>query len=158
MGEWGFTNPVLVDEGGGIIAGHGRVLAAARIYASGEKLRLLNGEVLPAGCVPVLRTKGWSREKISAYVLADNKLALNASWDEDLLRLEMGDLRDAGYDLELTGFSDKELRTVFKEASTAATLGEIKYQIIVDCKDEVDQRLVLGRLEGQGLSCRLLML
>lgn len=93
--EFGFTNPVLVDEAGGIIAGHGRVLAA-------RKLGLER--------VPCLRLTGLTAAQKRAYVIADNKLALNAGWDMDILRGEMLDLRElAEVDLNLLGFDAKEL-------------------------------------------------
>jgi len=92
--EWGWTNPVLVDEQGGIIAGHGRVLAAQKLGISD---------------VPVLVATGWTEAQRRAYVLADNRLALDAGWDEDLLRSELADLGELGFDLPLTGFSDFEL-------------------------------------------------
>src|ERR1700712_1452016 len=87
--EWGWTVPVLVDETGMLIAGHGRVLAA-------RKLGLLEA--------PVTVARGWSEAQKRAYVLADNKLALNAAWDEDLLRVELADLREMGAALQLAGF------------------------------------------------------
>ena len=72
--EWGWTNPVLVDEDGGLIAGHGRLLAA-------RKLGLTQ--------IPTMVAKGWSEAQKRAYVIADNKLALNAGWDRDLLAIEL---------------------------------------------------------------------
>jgi ParB-like chromosome segregation protein Spo0J len=92
--EWGWTTPVLVDEQGGIIAGHGRTLAA-------HKLGMQD--------VPVVVATGWSDTKKRAYVIADNKLALNAGWDNELLALELGELGDLGFDLDLTGFTADEL-------------------------------------------------
>ena len=92
--EWGWTVPVLVDEAGGIIAGHGRILAA-------QKLGIAE--------VPVMVATGWTEAQKRAYVSADNKLALNAGWDDELLKLELGDLRDLDFDLSLTGFDDDEL-------------------------------------------------
>lgn len=92
--EWGWTVPVLVDEAGGIIAGHGRILAA-------QKLGITE--------VPVMVANGWTEAQKRAYVIADNKLALNAGWDDELLKLELGDLRELDFDLSLTGFSDEEL-------------------------------------------------
>ena len=92
--EWGFTTAVLVDEDGGIIAGHGRVMAA-------RKLGLTS--------LPVMVAAGWTDAQKRAYVIADNKLALNAGWDEELLALELGELDDMGFDLGLTGFSEDEL-------------------------------------------------
>ena len=88
--EWGWTTPVLVDEDSTIIAGHGRVLAA---------------QTLGIGRVPVMVARGWSEAQKRAYVIADNKLALNAGWDEDLLDVEIAGLKDLGFDLDLVGFS-----------------------------------------------------
>ena len=92
--EFGFTNPILIDEQGGIIAGHGRVLAA-------QKLNLTE--------VPAIELAHLSETQKRAYVIADNKLALNAGWDDELLRLEFAELEEAGFDLELTGFSLEEI-------------------------------------------------
>ena len=92
--EFGWTIPVLVDEQGTIIAGHGRILAA-------QKLGLQD--------IPVMVATGWSEAKRRLYVIADNKLALNAGWDEELLSLEIGDLKGLGVDLGLTGFGEIEL-------------------------------------------------
>ena len=89
MREWGWTNPVLIDEGGGIIAGHGRVLAARKL---GVKE------------VPCIVARGWSEAQKRAYVIADNQLALNAGWDNDMLKFEMAHLQLADFDLALTGF------------------------------------------------------
>jgi ParB-like chromosome segregation protein Spo0J len=92
--EFGWTNPVLVDSANGIIAGHGRVLAA-------RKLGLER--------VPVIELGHMSEAQRRAYVLADNQLALNAGWDEALLRLELADLSELGFDLGLIGFAEGEL-------------------------------------------------
>lgn len=92
--EWGWTTPVLVDEDGGIIAGHGRTLAA-------QKLKMKE--------IPVVVAKGWSDAKKRAYVIADNKLALNAGWDNEMLSLELGELGELGFDLDLTGFTPEEI-------------------------------------------------
>ena len=87
--EFGFTNPVLVDSEGGIVAGHGRVLAAG----------LLGMEYVPTIDI------GWLTDtQRRAYVIADNQLALNAGWDESILKLEIGELGDLGFDTELLGF------------------------------------------------------
>src|SRR5690242_17960829 len=96
--EWGWTTPILVDESGMLIAGHGRVLAA-------RKLRLTE--------IPVMVARGWSEAQRRAYVLADNKLALNAGWDVELLRVELTDLKTMGADLGLVGFDDDELAELF---------------------------------------------
>jgi DNA modification methylase len=95
--EWGFTSAILVDEDGGIIAGHGRVMAA-------RKLGLAS--------LPVMVAAGWSEAQKRAYVIADNKLALNAGWDNELLALELAELDGLGFDVELTGFSDEEIKAL----------------------------------------------
>jgi ParB-like chromosome segregation protein Spo0J len=87
--EWGWTVPVLVDEAGGIIAGHGRILAAKQ---------------LGIDTAPVMVASGWSDTKKRAYLIADNKLPLNAAWDPELLKLDLQDLKDNDFDLGLTGF------------------------------------------------------
>ena len=93
MKEWGWTNPILIDEGGSIIAGHGRVMAA----------RLLDIDSIPA-----IVAKGWTKAQIKAYALADNQLAMNAAWDVDMLRVELQGLDDLDFDLGLIGFPDLE--------------------------------------------------
>jgi len=98
--EWGWTTPVLVDEQGGIIAGHGRTLAA-------QKLKMTE--------VPVMVAKGWSDAKKRAYIIADNKLALNAGWDNEMLALELGEIGDLGFDLDLTGFTAEEIAALTPE-------------------------------------------
>ncbi len=105
--EFGFTIPVLVDEAGGIIAGHGRVLAA-RLLGMAE--------------VPVIVARGWSDVQRRAYILADNRLALGAGWDESLLALELGDLKEFGFDPGLAGFSPGEIEALFARAAAHAGL------------------------------------
>ena len=92
--EFGFTNPVLIDEDGGIIAGHGRTLAAQRLKMTE---------------VPTILLAGLTPAQKRAYVIADNKLALNAGWDIDFLKVELADLSSEGFDLSLTGFDPNEL-------------------------------------------------
>jgi hypothetical protein len=98
-----------VDEGDGIVAGHGRVLAAAELYAKGEVIRTVGGSEVPTGFVPVLVARGWSDEEKRAYVIADNQLALNAGWDQALLTLELRELKALNFDIGLIGFSPVEL-------------------------------------------------
>ena len=105
--EWGWTTPVLVDEDGGIIAGHGRTLAAQRLQMAE---------------VPVMVARGWSDAKKRAYVLADNKLAMNAGWDEEILQIELLALKDEGFNIDLIGFDGNELAEIF--ADDAKTIDE----------------------------------
>jgi len=92
--EWGWTVPILVDEEGSIIAGHGRVLAAVRLGIEEA---------------PVMVARGWSEAQKRAYVIADNKLTENAGWDQELLQLEVADLTSLDFDVALLGFSDQEM-------------------------------------------------
>jgi ParB-like chromosome segregation protein Spo0J len=104
--EFGFTNPVLIDPDGGIIAGHGRVLAARQ---------------LEMAQIPTICLSGLSETQRRAYRLTDNKMALNAGWDPELLRLELGELELDGFDLALTGFSDIELGELRAERTEGLT-------------------------------------
>lgn len=102
--EFGFTNPVLIGADGGIIAGHGRVMAA----------RKLGMEDVP--CIELGHLTPAQRR---AYVIADNRLALNAGWDDEMLRFELGELGDLGVDLDLLGFSGDELQALMRGADFA---------------------------------------
>ena len=103
--EFGFNNPVAIDADGMILCGHGRVMAA-------QKLGMTE---VPTVCLSHL-----SGTQVKAYILADNKLALNAGWDNDLLKVELEDLKDLDFDLNLTGFSDEELKDILVEEPTEA--------------------------------------
>lgn len=106
MREWGWTNPVLVDEDGNLIAGHGRVLAARQLdFAE----------------APVMVARGWTESQKRAYLIADNRLAESAGWDTALLRLEIGDLNAQGFDLALLGFRDGEIADLLTERTVGLT-------------------------------------
>lgn len=102
--EFGFCNPILIDAQTGIIAGHGRLLAA----------RQLGMETVP--CVRLGHLSDIQRR---AYILADNRLALDASWDEDMLTMELSALEIDGFDLDLTGFNAEELEQMLTVAPEA---------------------------------------
>jgi hypothetical protein len=160
IAEWGWTYPVLIDEGDRIIAGHGRVLAA-------RKLGIAE--------VPVIVARGWTQAQCRAYALADNQLALNASWDATLLKKEVGDLVGFGIDLTLVGFSVEELTELipgvpedlsFPESSPPPpdiTLGRKQgvyreqYGVIVVCRDEAHQRETFERLTSLGYKPRIVV-
>lgn len=114
--RWGWTTPILISPEGMIIAGHGRHAAALQLGIEE---------------VPVTVARGWSKDEIRAFVIADNKIALNAGWDEDLLRLEILDLQEVNFDVGAIGFDDKELSKL---------LGDIEADV--------------GRPDGPGLSER----
>lgn len=93
--EFGWTNPLLLDGENGIIAGHGR-LQAARLLGEKE--------------VPTIQLDGLTEMQKKAYIIADNKLALNAGWDNELLGIEITDLKEFGFDIDLLGFNEEELK------------------------------------------------
>lgn len=104
--EWGWTVPVLIEPDGGIIAGHGRVMAAQRLGITE---------------VPCMIADGWSEGQKRAYIIADNKLALNAGWDDEMLRVEFAELGDLGFDLGLTGFGEMELGALLADKTEGLT-------------------------------------
>lgn len=99
INEFGFTNPLLIDEKDNIIAGHGRLLAS-------KKLKMEE--------VPCIVISGLTEAQKKAYIIADNKMALNAGWDEELLKAELENLKELDFDLELTGFNVDELDDMFQ--------------------------------------------
>lgn len=107
--EFGFVNPVLIDEAGGIIAGHGRVMAARKLGIDE---------------VPCIRLAHLNENQKRAYVIADNKLALNAGWDEEMLKLEIKDLELAEFDISLLGFDAEELENILDKPETTEGLTE----------------------------------
>jgi len=116
--EFGFTNPVLIDGDGGIIAGHGRVLAA-------RKLKL--------AVVPCVRLAHLTPAQKKAYIIADNKLALNAGWDDEMLGLELADLQEGGFDMALIGFEPGELTTPDFEPGTNEDQSRLDEKSKVSC-------------------------
>ena len=111
INEFGFTNPLLIDEDNGVIAGHGRLMAA---------LSLDQAEV------PCIKLENLSEAQKKAYIIADNKIADNGGWDEDMLKMELIELKEDDYDLSFTGFDDKGLDAILSEG-----------EAIIDEKEEV---------------------
>ena len=111
--EFGFTNPILIDEKDGIIAGHGRLLAA---------------QLLDMQEVPTIRLVGLTQAQVKAYVIADNKLALNSGWDVEKLRLEIEDLDSLGLDLELLGFGEVELDSILNSSLDMSLLDDVNFE------------------------------
>jgi len=129
--EFGFTNPVLIDAENGIIAGHGRVMAASKLGL--EK-------------VPCIRLAHLTDTQKRAYIIADNKLALNAGWDEEMLGLELSELREADFDLGLIGFSAEDLASLENDTENidvdsgeGTPGGEANYLIIGEFKIPLDE-------------------
>ena len=117
INEFGFTNPLLIDEKDNIIAGHGRLMAS-------KKLGMEE--------VPCIVLKGLTEAQKKAYIIADNKMALNAGWDDELLKIELENLKELDFDLELTGFNVDELDDILGK-------NEEKVEIVEDEVPEVPE-------------------
>jgi ParB-like chromosome segregation protein Spo0J len=145
--EFGFLNPVIVDGENGIIAGHGRVMAA-------KKLGMTE---LPA--VEASHLTGAQRR---AYIIADNKLALNAGWDFEALKLEMIDLEQADFDLELTGFNNEEtlklLGDGIEEFNQNVNADDFidKFQLLVEYDSEHQLQKAYEDAKNRGLTCKII--
>ena len=142
--EFGFTNPILIDDDGGIIAGHGRLMAAKK---------------LDIDEVPCIRLGYLSEAQRKAYVIADNKLALNSGWDNDLLKIELMQLDSIDFDLNLTGFDLSELANIFDPVTEEIELKEQAYSetfnIIIECDDEQNQEFIYNELQEKGYKCQV---
>lgn len=144
--EFGWTNPILVDGENGIIAGHGR-LAAARKLGMTE--------------LPAIQLDGLSVAQKKALILADNKLSLNSGWDYGLLKIELDQLSEIGFNLEIVGFDANELNTIMfgdeleEKIAESETVNAV-YEIAVECKDENEQQAVFDMLTEKGYKCRVL--
>lgn len=125
--EWGWTVPVLIDEEGGIIAGHGRIMAAQQLGIEE---------------VPVMIASGWTEAQRRAYVIADNKLAMNADWNLEVLSAELSDLIDGGFDIELSGFNLDEIAELAQDMDAAADLVQLAQP---NSSDSKVQRLTFGK-------------
>ena len=122
--EFGFTNPILVDENRTIIAGHGRLLAA-------EKLQIDK--------VPVIVLHGLTENQKKAYLIADNKLPLNAGWNDQLLRDEIKELADAQFDINILGFNLAELSALSIDTTPLETDPYKEWEGMPDFEQEDDQ-------------------
>lgn len=149
--EFGFNAPVLIDGQGGIIAGHGRVMAA----------RKLGLESVPTIALPHL-----SDVQKRAYILADNKLALNSGWDNEMLQLELEEIAAGGLDISLVGFSDEEFEGLLAgDDAVGDVAGDVDsgidykqaFSIIVVCNGEQDQKEKYDNLLSLGYECKVLV-
>jgi ParB-like chromosome segregation protein Spo0J len=136
--EWGWTTPVLVDEAGSIIAGHGRVMAA-------QHLGLAE--------IPVMVARGWTEVQKRAYVLADNKLALDAGWDAAMLELEVADLEQLGANM-IVSFDDILGKGLGVGGDAGAVTPAETWAVIVECRDEDHQVELIQRMQAEGLKVK----
>ncbi|MDH3325154.1 MAG: ParB/Srx family N-terminal domain-containing protein [Gammaproteobacteria bacterium] len=142
--EFGFTNPLLIDSDNGIIAGHGRLLAAVKLGMDE---------------VPTIELSNLTKAQKKAYVIADNKLALNAGWDFDMLRIEIEDLKEMDFDIDLLGFDDSELIDIdgdIPEEQDPRDSVEDKegFALIIEFNAEHDQMEVFNEMTRRGYECK----
>ena len=141
--EFGWTNPILIDGTNSIIAGHGRLMAA-------RKLKMEE--------VPTIELDHLTDTQRKALVIADNKLALNADWDNTLLTIELDELLKDGFALDILGFDSIELAKLFDVVEPddikEQSYNEV-FNIIVECKDEQEQEKIFNRLDSEGYKCRV---
>ena len=141
--EFGFTNPVLIDKNDGLIAGHGRVMGA-------KKLGLKE--------VPTITLDNLTEAQKKAYIIADNKIALNSGWDEELLKIELQQLQEMDFDFSNLGFDfefDTEEISEENEINLKDEEYKEKFSIIIDCDSELHQEEIFYNLTNQGLKCRV---
>lgn len=145
ISEFGFNNPVLIDEKKEIIAGHGRILAA---------------EILGLEKAPCITLSHLNAAQKKAYLIADNKLAENSTWDTILLKENISELKDLDFDIALLGFDDSELGQIFdeteKERKEQRTILQAPYSILILCKDEPEMSQLFEEFQERGLQCKLL--
>lgn len=142
--EFGFNNPILLDGDNGVVAGHGRLLAA-------KKLGLQE--------VPCIELSHLSETQKKAFILADNKIALNAGWDDELLNIELESLMAEDVDLSQFGFSEKDLGiSDKKEREDLSDSLKETYEVIIECTNEKEQENTFNKLMKEGYQCRVLTL
>lgn len=140
--EFGFTNPILIDEKSTIIAGHGRARAAVTLGLSE---------------VPTITLSSLTDAQRRAYVIADNKLALNANWDAEILLAEIDRLQDENFNADLLGFDPEELAKMIDlddPEPTEESYSEI-FNIVIECNDEMEQQNIYNKLNAEGYRCRV---
>ena len=144
--EFGFLNPVITDGQNGIVAGHCRVMAA---------------ELLGLDEVPCLEASHLTEAQKKAYVIADNKLAENAGWDDEMLRIELSELNDLHFDLSTTGFTEEELLAMEygdndKQPEEKNTNTEDKWQLLIEYETEEQLAAAYDKTLEEGLPCKII--
>ncbi len=154
MVEFGFVGAILADEKG-IVAGHGRVMAARQLYAAGKRLKAPNGALIPAGCVPWVDCTGWTEAQRKAFVIWDNRSAELAGWDRDMLRIEFDDLKALDFNLDLTGFDPGAIDAMFKseeggaDADDEPAIDEPEAPTVIQCPSCQHQFSVLKEVDAK---------
>ncbi len=135
--EFGFTSPVLIDEDNGIVAGHGRVMAANKLGVDE---------------VPCIQLNGLTEAQKKAYIIADNQLPLNAGWDLDMLKLELDSLNEMEFDIDLLGFDDEFLSQVNVDIDDIEEVDSFNesFNFSISCSDLSELALVQSALGASG--------
>ena len=144
--EFGFNNPVLIDEDNGIIAGHGRVLAS-------KKLDLKE--------VPCIRLGHLTDAQRKAFILADNKIALNSGWDYELLKAEIESLSDQDFRLELLGFDVNELNSILEIEEVIKDEKEVvddgnRNLLLIEFENEIELENLFNEMQERGFNCKIM--
>jgi ParB-like chromosome segregation protein Spo0J len=143
--EFGWSSPIVVDGNYGVVAGHGRLLAARQLE-------------MPK--VPVVQMKHLTATQRRALVIAENQIGLTSDWDLPVLRSELMELKALDFDLPVLGFSNPKLvsfTSLGNEQDTIAKLAGLTYSVVIRCNDEKHQTQLLATLEKQGLDCEALI-
>lgn len=163
--RFGWTRPILIDERDEIVAGHGIKFAAVELWEDGETIARTPAPWM----APTICCAGWTDDEKRAYILFDNRSAELSGWDDGLRVAELIDLRDAGFDITLTGHDATELAALIQriddmnkpppeeEAGDDSNRIGTKFEIIVECPSEEKQASLLERLAGEGWTCRALI-
>lgn len=146
ISEFGFTTPLLIDEEGGIIAGHGRLAAAI---------------ALDMKRVPCIELTGLDEKQKRALVIADNKIALNSTWDFETLNSEMAALEAADFGMDLIGFSEKELKNLLGGDEPKAKKENLnftgdRFVIMVEFDNETDSEAFYEEMQERELKCKII--
>lgn len=137
--EFGFISPAIIDKDGVLVAGHGR-LEAAKSLGMTE--------------IPCLIADHLSPEQLRAYMLADNRIQLDGGWDEEILKVELGELSDIGFNIDLTGFDISEVEGHLRHKEFVED--DDDFWIAVTFKDEDEQRRIFDELTERGLTCKIM--
>ncbi len=141
--EFGFKNPILIDDHNFIIAGHTRLLAA-------KELEMTE--------IPTIRISDLTDAQKRAYRIADNRIAEESKWDNDLLKLELLDLSQQNFNLAFTGFDKEEINSLLSpvEIIQSSDSSNPQFDVVVSCEDESDQEAVYKLMTSKGYKCRIL--
>ena len=152
---FGFTNPLLIDDENNLIAGHGRLEAV-------KQLNIIDFKDNPLKELPAIVISGLSEADKKALIIADNKIAENASWDYDLLQAEFQELEAINYDLDLMGFDnlDEILGADIDVEQETKEIKEVeinqKYELLIKCKDEKELEQAYNENVEKGYECKVL--